>query len=106
MAVDPTDAESALNWLENNAKRHAALYGESLRKERAIDKIEALLIKGMANQNVPATLRKPYARADDRYIHALDEATEAKIKLVEHEDLRDVAKLRISLYQSQVKDRL
>lgn len=104
--VDPTDAENALSWLEKNAKEHSRLFGDSLRKERAIDKIESLLIKGMANQNVPATLRKPYARADDRYQSALDEATEAKIKLVEHEDLRDVAKLRISLYQSQVKDRI
>lgn len=104
--IDPTDAESALEWLEKHAKEHAALYGDSLRKERAIEKIEALLIKGLANQDIPVTIRKPHARADDRYQSALDEATEAKIKLVEHEDLRDVAKLRISLYQSQVKDRL
>jgi hypothetical protein len=104
--VDPTEAESALKWLEEHAREHARLYGNSLRKERAIDKMEALLIKGLANQNVPVTVRKAYARADERYQEALDEATEAKIKLVEHEDLRDTAKLRISLYQSQVKDRL
>lgn len=106
MAVDPTDAEKALAWLEKHAMEHARLYGDSLRKERAIDKIEALLIKGMDNQGVPATLRKSFARADDRYQAALDEATEAKIRLVEHEDLRDAAKIRISLYQSQVKDRI
>lgn len=104
--IDSGAAERALNWLEENARRHATLYGDSLRKERAIDKMESLLIKGMHNQDVPATLRKPYAKADDRYQAALDEATEAKIALVEHEDLRDVAKLRISLYQSMVKDRL
>lgn len=104
--VDPSEAENALDWLEKNARKHAALYGDWYRKERAIERMESLLIKGMANHNVPATLRKSYARADDRYQGAQEEATEAKIRLVEHEDLRDVAKLRISLYQSQVKDRL
>lgn len=104
--IDPTDAERALKWLEDHAREHARLYGDSLRKERAIDKMEALLIKGLHNQDVPITIRKSHARADERYQAALDEATEAKIKLVEHEDLRDTAKLRISLYQSQVKDRL
>jgi hypothetical protein len=104
--IDPTDAEKALKWLESNAHAHANLYGDSLRKERAIEKMEALLVKGLANQGVPVTVRKSYARADERYQTALDEATEAKIKLVEHEDLRDVARLRISLYQSQVKDRM
>lgn len=104
--IDPAPAERALDWLEKNAVEHARLFGDSLRKERNIEKIEALLIKGLHNQDLPVTLRKPHARADQRYQEALDEATEAKIKLVEHEDLRDVAKLRISLYQSQVKDRM
>src|SRR3990167_6212400 len=104
--IDPTAAESALEWLEKHAKEHAQLYGDSLRKERAIEKMEDLLIKGLHNEGIPVTISKAHARADDRYQTALDEATESKIKLVEHEDLRDTAKLRISLYQSQVKDRL
>lgn len=104
--IDPSAAESALDWLEKNAKHHAELFGDWLRKDRAIDKIESLLIKGMHNEGVQIALRKSYAKADERYQNALDAATEAKIKLVEHEDLRDTAKLRISLYQSQVKDRL
>jgi len=104
--IDPSEAERALAWLEKHAKQHAQLYGDSLRKERAIDKMEALLVKGLHNQNIPVTIVKSHARADERYQGALDEATEAKIRLVEHEDLRDVAKLRISLYQSQVKDRI
>lgn len=104
--IDPAAAEKALKWLEDHAYAHANLYGDSLRKERAIEKMEALLVKGLANQDIPVTIRKSHARADERYQTALDEATEAKIKLVEHEDLRDVAKLRISLYQSQVKDRM
>ena len=104
--IDAGAAERALDWLEKHARNHAELFGDSLRKERKIEKMEALLIKGMHNEGIPITIRKAHARADERYQECLDEATEAKIRLVEHEDLRDVAKLRISLYQSQVKDRL
>lgn len=104
--IDPTDAENAQRWLEEHAREHAHLYGDWLRKEKGVDKIEALLIKGLHNQGVPITIQKAHARADERYQTAVDQATEAKIKLILHEDLRDAKKLKISLYQSQVKDRL
>lgn len=104
--IDPSAAESALEWLEKHAKHHSELYGTWLRSERKAERILSLAIKGMSNSGEPVTIRKDLAKADDSYQNMLDESTEAKIKLVEHEDLRDVAKLRISLYQSQVKDRL
>jgi hypothetical protein len=104
--IDPTKAELALEWLTNNADTHAELVGALRSAEDYIKKIEALLVKGMDNQGVPITVRKDYARADERYQKALDDATAAKIALVKNEDLMDAAKIRISLYQTQVKDRL
>jgi|SRR5690554_5078292 hypothetical protein len=104
--IDSSQAESALEWLTKNAETHAELVGELRRAEDAVKKIEALLIKGMDNQGIPVSIRQAYARADERYQEALDRATEAKIALVKNEDLMDAAKIRISLYQTQVKDRL
>ena len=104
--IDPTKAEAALEWLTHNADTHAELVGAHRAAEDYIKKIEALLIKGMDNQGIPISVRKDYARADDRYQKALDDATAAKIALVKNEDLMDAAKIRISLYQTQVKDRM
>ena len=104
--IDPTEAERALDWLTRNADTHATLVGQLRRAEDGVKKIEALLIKGMDNQGTPVTLRQAHARADERYQQALDVATSAKIDLVKNEDLMDAAKIRISLYQTQVKDRM
>lgn len=104
--IDPTRAEKALDWLRNNADEHARLVGELRKAEDGIKKIEALLIKGMDNQGVPVSIRQAHARADDRYQTALDDATAAKIALVKHEDLMDVEKLEIGVYQTKVKDRM
>lgn len=104
--IDPTEAESALEWLTKNARMHAELVGQLRRAEDGIKKIEALLIKGMDNAGVPVSIRQAHARADDKYQDALDLATTCKIDLVEHEDLRDCARHRIMLYMSQVKDRM
>lgn len=104
--IDPSEAESALEWLTKNAETHATLVGQLRRAEDGVKKIEALLVKGMDNQGVPVTLRQLHARADDRYQEALDLATSCKIELVKNEDLMDAAKTRISLYQTMVKDRL
>jgi hypothetical protein len=104
--IDPTKAELALEWLTNNADEHAILVGELRAAEDGVKKIEALLIKGMDNQGIPVSIRQAHARADERYHDALDRATAAKVALVKNEDLMDAAKIRISLYQTQVKDRL
>jgi hypothetical protein len=104
--IDSTKAESALDWLTANADLHAELVGAYRAAEDYIKKIEALIVKGLDNHGVPITVRKDYARADERYQKALDDATAAKIALVKNEDLMDAAKIRISLYQTMVKDRL
>jgi hypothetical protein len=104
--IDPTEAERALEWLTKTAGTHAELVGQLRRAEDGIKKIEALLVKGMDNHGVPVSVRKDYARADSRYQEALDLATQCKIDVVEHEDLRDCARHRIMLYMSQVKDRM
>jgi len=104
--IDPTEAESALDWLTKNAGTHAKLVGQLRRAEDGVKKIEALLIKGMDNQGIPVSIRQAHARADERYQNALDLATSCKIDLVENEDLMDAAKIRISLYQTMVRDRM
>lgn len=104
--IDPTAAESALDWLTKNAGEHARLVGEYRTAEDGVKRIEALLIKGMDNQGIPVSIRQAYARADERFAEAQTRATLAKIALVENEDLMDAAKIRISLYQTEVKDRM
>ncbi len=104
--IDPSAAESALDWLTKNAGEHARLVGDLRAAEDGVKKIEALLIKGMDNAGIPVSIRQAYARADDRYAKALDVATFAKVALVKNEDLMDTAKIRISLYQTQVRDRM
>ncbi len=104
--IDPTAAESALDWLTHNAGEHARLVGSLRAAEDGVKKIEALLIKGMDNAGIPVSIRQAHARADDRYAEALTAATFAKVALVKNEDLMDTAKIRISLYQTQVRDRM
>ncbi len=83
-----------------------AIATQARQKAHKLKYVEALLVKGMANENVPVTLREKYARADDRYIHAGEEEAAAWAEWISLQERRDTAKTTISLYQSQVKDRL
>lgn len=104
--INEEEAEKALEFLRESAKMVLPLATQMKQKAHASKYIEGILVKALANQGVPATVRKEYARADDRYVQAGNEEAEAWGEWVSLQERRDTARITISLYQSQVKDRL
>jgi hypothetical protein len=100
------EAEKALTFLRETAPKVAAFTEQARLKAHQLKYVEALLVKGMANQGVPATVQREYARADDRYREAFQEEAAAAAELIGLNERRDTAKITISLYQSMVKDRM
>lgn len=100
------EAEKALEFLRTSASDVAAICLQWKKKAHALKYIEALLVKGQENTGIPATLREKYARADDRYIEAGNEEAVAYAEWIGLQERRDTARITISLYQSQLKDRL
>lgn len=100
------EAEKALEFLRTSASAVKDICLQWKKKAHGVKYIEGLLVKGMANQNIPTTVREKYARADDRYIEAGNEEAEAWAEWISLQERRDTARITISLYQSQVKDRL
>lgn len=105
MAIDPTKAEEALDFLLNVSELEE-IYRAAKSAERMIQYEEALLVKGMDNQKLAANLKQAYARADDRWKRRADVEAEAYAKLKVTEAERDAKKLSIMVYMNQNKDRL
>jgi hypothetical protein len=105
MSVDPTLAEKALAFLTDTGEDVLPLARQERLKAHMLKHIEGLLVKGMSNQGIPATLQEKYARADDRWHEAAKEDAEAWGEWISLKERRDTARIAISLYQSQVKDR-
>lgn len=104
--IDEEEAEAALEFLRESAKNVLPIAKQFKLKAHRVKYTEALLVKGQANQNIPVGVREKYARADDRYIEAGNEEAEAWAEWISLQERRDTARITISLYQSQVKDRL
>lgn len=104
--IDEDEAEKALDYLRRSAENVLPICKQAKLKAHMVKYMEGLLIKGLANQNIPVTIRKETARADDRYIEAGNEEAEAYAEWISLQERRDTARITISLYQSQVKDRL
>ena len=105
MSVDPTDAEQALGFLRETGKDVLPLATQARLKAHMLKHVEGLLVKGMSNQGVPATLQAQYARADERFLEIIQEEAAAYGEWVSIQERRDTAKIAINLYQSMVKDR-
>jgi hypothetical protein len=99
-------AEDALTFLRESAKMVLPLAKQAKLKAHMLKHIEGLLVKGMANHDIPVTLREKYARAEDRYREAGEEEAEAHAEWMSLQERRDTARITISLYQSMIKDRL
>lgn len=104
--ISEEEAERALTFLRTSAESVLPIAKQARLKAHLLKYTEALIVKSMANQEVPVTLREKYARADDRFREAGDEEAEAYAEWISLQERRDTARITISLYQSQVKDRL
>ena len=106
--IDPAEAEAALEFLISNARSGELerVYREARAAEHMLKYEEALLVKGLGNAGVPATVRVQHARADDRWKARADTEASAYAALKVAEALRDAEKSKIMLHMSQVKDRM
>ena len=104
--IDSDSAERAADYLRDTAKAVGTLTKQAKEKAAMVKHVEGLLIKAMDNGSLPVSLRQAYARAHDKYKEALLEDAIAAGELAQLDAERDAAKIRISLYQTQVKDRL
>ena len=104
--IPEDEAEKALDFLRESARSVRDICLQARQRAHKVKYTEGLLVKGMANQNIPVTLREKHARADDRYIEAGNEEAEAWAEWISLQERRDTARITISLYQSQIKDRM
>lgn len=102
MSVDPVNAEKAQSLLWRLAKEKEALALDAKDKARLVKYKHALAVVRL--DNVPITVRKEHAWADDEVQEAQQEADKADARNISSDALWDAAKSEISIYQSKVKD--
>jgi len=104
--IDPEKAEKASEFLRVSAKTLADLWQLTRDAEADTENTEALLVKEYHVNGVPATICRSYARADERWVTKKTLEARAFANLKGLEARREAAKIAISLYQSEVKDRI
>lgn len=104
--IETESAERAADYLRDTAKSVGQFTRQAKEKAAMVKHVEGLLIKAMDNGSLPVSLRQAYARAHDRYKEALLEDALAAGELAQLDAERDAAKIRISLYQTQCRDRM
>jgi len=104
--IDPEKAEEACEFLRTSAKVLADLWKIAREAEASTENQEALLVKEYHANDYPATLCRSYARADERWLSMKMIEARAFATLKGLEARREAAKIAISLYQSEVKDRI
>jgi len=105
MSVDSKDAEDALAFLRRTGKDVLPLATQARLKSHMLKHVEGLIVKGMANQGVPISIQKEYARADERFVQISQEEAEAYGEWMSIQESHDTARIAITLYMSMVKDR-
>jgi undecaprenyl pyrophosphate synthase len=104
--IEQKEAEDALANLYKTQKYVRPITLQARLKAHMLKHIEGLLVKSQHNQGIPVTVATQYARAEDKYLEALQEEAEAAAELASLNESRDTDKIAISLYQSAVKDRM
>jgi undecaprenyl pyrophosphate synthase len=104
--IEQKEAEDALANLYKTQKYVRPITLQARLKAHMLKHIEGLLVKGQHNLGIPVTVATQYARAEDKYLEALQEEAEAAAELASLNESRDTDKIAISLYQSAVKDRM
>lgn len=102
--IDQGKAEEALEFLRSSAHDYGRLVHQARLREAKVKHIKALEMKRWNEQTIGAQERE--ALASQRYLDAINEDAEAAAELEEHKAARKAAEITISLYQTQVKDRL
>lgn len=104
--IDPEQAEASLEYLRKTAADIGKLTTQAREKAAMVKHVEGLLVKAQHNGKIPVTVARDYARSSERYLEAITEDAIAAGELAKLEAERDAAKIRIMLYQTQVKDRM
>lgn len=96
------DAEKALDMLRESAHDIEKLVEQDELKSHMLKHVEGLMVAG---SNQPVTIRKETVRGSERWREAAEEAAAAAGALAGLKERRDTAKITISLYQSELRDR-
>ncbi len=95
-------AEEALEMLRNTAHDIEVLVAQDALKSHMLKHVEGLMVAGSSE---PVTIRRETIRGTDRWREAAEEASIAAGALAGLKERRDTAKITISLYQSELRDR-
>lgn len=91
--------DKALAWLRDNAKEMGDAKARLIRAERMVSHVEAILIR--ASDATSDTKKKAEARADPRYLAAINEEADAAGAFETLRSLREAAALKIEAWRSE-----
>lgn len=97
--VSDNELNKALDWLRDNADEMGKAKARLIRAERMLSHIEAILIK--ASDASSDQKKKADARADPRYLAALNEEADAAGEFEKMRSLREAAALKIEAWRSE-----
>ena len=96
------DAEKALSFLRETGSKVEQIATQARLKAHMLKHVEGLLT---IQSNQPVSVRKESARASARWLEAAEEDAIAHGQEQMLKERRDTAKITISLYQSELRDR-
>ena len=96
------EAEQALKFLQDTGRKVEQIATQARMKAHMLKHVEGLLT---IQSNAPVTVRKDHARAQERWMEAAEEDAQAHGQEQMLKERRDAAKIAISLYQSEQRDR-
>ena len=96
------EAEVALKFLQDTGKKVEEISKQARMKSHMLKHVEGYLV---IQSNQAVTIKKESARAQPRWLEAAEEEAEAYAQEQALKERRDAAKICISLYQSELRDR-
>lgn len=93
------DIDKATEWLVHSAGAIGAAKARAVKAEKMLGHIEALLSK--ASDAKSAEAKKADARADDRYLEAINEMAESAGELAKLYSLREAAVMKIEAWRTE-----
>lgn len=96
------DAEKALKFLQDTGRQVEEIATQARLKAHMLKHVEGLLVIA---SNQPVSVRKEAARAQQRWLEAAEEDAIAHGQEQMLKERRDAAKIAISLFQSEMRDR-
>lgn len=97
--VSDAQLNDALDWLVRNAGEMGRAKSRLIKAERMLSHVEALLIK--ASNASSDQKKKAEARADQRYLAAINEEADAAGEFEKMRTLREAAALKIEAWRSE-----